>query len=302
MLFFSKWAELAIGLMLSTSLHAQNYPDFWHKYDGQIEDEEPIVSDEFSAPNFHYDKHTPDKLPLRSRHMNDRSPSFALGLGVNIPDILPFELIWLASPWMSLRTFIVPTLPFSIRVEYGRSVLATQNGLSIENPDLTVDFEGVYGPQLGSEVMVRPFRGNFYLAYGLSFRRLQLEGDLLSELILTSSAGSVETNSLISLKAKADASQFVQRVSIGWLWTFYANRCYVNFTLLGLTVPHRAQSDVRVEGKILNPNATVEVRNEIIEEAERRFAEDLSRQARDTIRPVEKLSLPIIGLSGGITF
>ncbi|MFW7379418.1 MAG: hypothetical protein ACOH5I_11460 [Oligoflexus sp.] len=233
---------------------------------------------------------------------NQQRKNWAVGLGVNIPDVFPIEAYWLPSRWISMRAFFVVPLPFKVRVEYGRSVLANQGGLSIENPDLTVDFDGTYGPQYGLETLLRPLGGVFYLGMGMSYRKLSLQGDLLSDLILTSSAGSIETNSLISLQARADTAQIVYRASLGWLWTFWDDQCYFNFTLFGLTLPQRAFSDVYMRAKILNPIATVEVRNEIIEEAERRFADDLAGQARDSLRPVERLVVPIIGLSGGFSF
>lgn len=264
---------------------AQNLPSFW------IGEEEETL------------KEKPSLRPKAKQVSgNSQRKVWAIGLGVNLPDLFPIEAYWMPSRWIGLRAFFVIPLPFDVRVEYGRSVLANQGGLSIENPDLVVDFDGIYGPQYGLETLIRPLGGNLYLGLGMSFRKLSLEGDLISDLILTSSAGSIETNSLISLQARADTAQIVYRASLGWLWTFWDDQCYLNFTLFGLTLPQRAYSNVSMRAKILNPIATVDVRNEIIEEAERRFADDLARQARESLRPVERLVAPIIGLSGGFSF
>jgi len=288
--------QMALFLASATAVNGQTYPQYWI---GDDSDQEATRDQEKVRSPIRVDR---EKTKQRLRQENKKQRQWALGLGINIPDLFPIEIYWLPSSWISLRAFGVFPLPFKVRVEYGRSVLANQGGLSIENPDLTVDFKGIYGPQYGMETLVRPFEGSFYLGFGMSYRKLSLEGDLLSDLILTSSAGSVETNSVISLRARADAAQFVYRANLGWLWTFWNDRCYINFTLLGLTLPQQASSNVRMQAKILNPIATVDVRNEIIEEAERRFADDLARQAKESIKPVERLAVPIIGLSGGFSF
>lgn len=269
------------------------------------------LQDEYAVP-FHipapagYEDKTNEAAASEKANRISQLPSsrkkWALGIGANIPDLLPIEAYWLASPSLSLRTFVAMPLPFTVRVEYERSVLARRGGLAIENPDLTVDFAGTYGPQFGLETLYHPFQSNFYLGMGMSYRQLKLLGSLLSELILTSSAGSVDTNSLISLKTKGETRQYVYRASLGWMWFFREGRSYINLTVFGITIPERAKSEVSMQAKILNPNAKIEVKNEVIEEAEQRFADDLSRKARKTIRPVERLQLPIIGLSGGISF
>jgi hypothetical protein len=230
-------------------------------------------------------------------------PRGALGFGFNIPELLPIEAYLFTHHGISWRLFAVWPLPFNVRVEYARSVLATEGGLSVENPNLNIDFDGRYGPQFGLEALFHPFDDSFYTSIGLSYRELHLAGDLLSNVILTSSAGSAELNSLISLQAEARTRQVAARASMGWLWPISEHNAYCNLNLLGAVIPiGYTFSQVSMQADIVNPVATVDVKNATIEEAERSFADDLARQAEDSLEPLESLVLPIIGISGGIYF
>ena len=80
-----------------------------------------------------------------------------LGFGLGLPEVVPVEFMMNYHNLVSVRAFYVPTVPFKIRIEYPRGVLASQDDLTIENPDLNITFDSLYGPQLGTEILIFPF-------------------------------------------------------------------------------------------------------------------------------------------------
>ena len=184
---------------------------------------------------------------------------------------------------------------FPVTVEYSRGVLAKQGAVAIENPDLEIEFEGQFGPNYGLDVQVYPFEGTFFISTGIGRRYLSLDGGLRSNLILTSSAGSIATNSEIDLRASAWVRQSIIRVSVGWEWKIFDGLGYLSFILVGYTHPMSGNSGLSMAADLVNPKATIDVENEILEEAERKFESDLEEQTRDDVEPVENLGTPFIG-------
>ncbi|SMF54782.1 hypothetical protein [Pseudobacteriovorax antillogorgiicola] len=222
---------------------------------------------------------------------------WSLGLGLNVPDIIPLEGMVRYDGLFAFRGFFVPSLPFDVKVEYSRGVLANQDGLAIENPDLTIDFDGVYGPQWGLEFLIFPFQESLYIGFGWSRRALSLEGRIDSNLILSSSAGSINTNSVISIEARARVVQTVNRISLGWKVPI--GSIYLSFNL-GYTFPEGGQSQLEMKGNIANPSAIEDISNQTIEEAERTFEADLEDQTRDDVDKVKDFEAPILGISIGM--
>ncbi len=242
----------------------------------------------------------------RGQHLQDENnptaaEKWSVGLALSIPDGLPVELRYRLLPYLDLSAFASLPIDFTVRVEYGRGVLASQSGLSIENPDLDVDFNGRYGPQYGLDLRFFPWHNRFFLSLGWGLRQLNLRGKLNSNVILTSSAGSIDTNTVIALDARAFVQQSVYRVQTGWHWRFDKSPFYLSLTV-GLSGPVAASSTAEVQTRIYNPAATVFIPNAIIQQAESQFANDLQRQTKDAIEPFRAITLPQLSLSSGFHF
>ena len=223
--------------------------------------------------------------------------SFGVGLGAILPEFFPIEGLARFKN-IGVRAFYVPSLPFNVNVEYSKGVLANEGGLAVENPDLEIKFDGTYGPQWGLELQYFPFSGSFFVSIGQSRRSLTLQGGVSSPMILTSSAGSITTNSVFEVGAKARVIQSINRVTIGWYWTIQSYS-YFSF-VLGYTFPNGGSSQVDMEANIFNPSATQSVSNTTLEDAERQFELDMEEQTKDDVASVKELSTPIMGISMGI--
>lgn len=242
----------------------------------------------------------------RSSSPQETSPRFSLGLGANIPDFFPLEGYLRFNRFLGLRVFYVPTLPFNLRVELPRDQLSSTGGITVENPDLNVKFDGKYGPQYGAEVMVFPTLGSFYVSAGISHRRLALDGGVSSDLILrsTASGSSIDTNTNFGIETQASTAQMVFRSALGWMWDIWMDRGYFNLTLIGITIPKKTSSTINVTASITNPNASDPdgaIPDALAETKAAKEAE-MEDKALDAMKPVEKLVLPLIGISTGIHF
>ena len=226
---------------------------------------------------------------------------WAIGLGLGLPDILPISVRYQPVSYFAVQSYGVFALDFDVRVEYGRGVLASQGGLSIENPDLVVNFDGRYGPQYGIDLQFLPFSNAFYTSIGLGHRMLSLDGGLTSNVILTSSAGSISTNTVVVLNASAYVRQTTYRALLGWHWKVFEKRFFIDFSF-GYSGPLASDSNTDVRANIVNPAATIDIPNTAIEAAERQFETDLKRQTKESVEPIESLGLPHLALSGGFHF
>lgn len=250
----------------------------------------------FKKSSKKYKKRRKRKHRKSSRILSD----IAIGLGMNIPDIIPIEFYYKFSPYFSFRGFLALKIPFNIRVELPADELSSSNGFIVENPDLNVTFKAHYGPQYGLEFMYFPWGENFYCSLGASFRKLAINGGTESNLILRSAdrQTAVSTNTTISLHADADTSQYVVRSTIGY-FVKTANRIYMNF-YLGYTKPYKASSNIDITGNIFNPNLENAEHDSATREWIASKELELEDEAEEAIKPAEKLALPIIGLSMGI--
>lgn len=305
------FAPLFTSLILMTSLMSNNTaigsPQF-NSDDGDTQD--VLMASSFGPPNSELRKSRkkniePSRSSMDSPNQRDQIQYF-LGLGANIPDLFPIEGYARFNSFIALRLFYVPTIPFHLRVEMPRDELTSKGGIVVENPDLNIKFDCRYGPQYGAEFVVFPWLGSFYMTAGLSHRQLEMKGGVASNLILKSkdSGTSINTNTDFGIQTDASTSQLVFRTTMGWMWNVWADRGYFNLTLIGITIPKKTHSSINVEATITNPNASDpsgSVPDAITETKAAKEAE-MEDKALDAMKPVERLILPIIGLSGGFRF
>lgn len=239
------------------------------------------------------------KKPSKSRKSGRLR--YGLGIGLNVPDLVPLEGWVRFGNFAALRLFVVPEIPFNIRVEMPDDEVGGQDNITVAHPDLIIPFDAVYGPQYGVEAAFFPFGGTFYVGGGVSFRKLRLKGLVESSLILKtdSAAGSTETNSIFSIGADGTTSQYVLRTSLGFFWELRGGS-YFNLVLLGLTQPYKAGSTVTVTADMTNPKAVNPTADKALDAFKADKEIEMEDKALIAMRPAEELVLPMIGLSIGI--
>lgn len=236
----------------------------------------------------------------KSQKKKKSSMNIALGVGLGFPDMVPFEALVTFSRSLKLRAFMSPTIPFNIIVEMPRDEIENNSGIILEHPPLNIHFDAKYGPQYGLEALYFPGGGSFYFSGGLSFRKLAIEGAISSPLTLKTSVGdAVETNTIFSVGASAQTSQYVGRFSIGFLWNMPGNM-YFNLTALGITMPYRAHSNIDVTADITNPKSPTQELNTALQEFKITKEIEMKDKALKQMVPAEELILPVVGLSIGI--
>ena len=229
-------------------------------------------------------------------------PRVAFGVGLDVPELFPLEAYFFYNKWLSIRSFYVWPLPYKVRVEMPRDVVS-KKGFIVEHPDLNINFQLIYGPQYGWETMVFPFRGRFHLFGGASYRSLRLKGVVQSNLILRAEAGGepLETNSSVRIEADAATSQYVARAGLGYLYVAPMG-LYFNF-FAGYSRPYATKSGVEVKAAVVNTRASNQADvNAALEGFKEAKEAEMEATALKQMRPVEKLALPILGLSLGVYF
>lgn len=235
-----------------------------------------------------------------SRTNRPSKPRYGFGLGVNLPDLVPFSFRYRQSRFWSLKVFLVPTIPFNIKVEMPEDRISSKNGIVLSHPEYEVNFEANYGPQYGMELIINPFGGNFYLGAGLSFRKLAISGGISSPLSLSvqGSDSTISTNSIFSIDAAASTSQYVLRLSTGLHWNLFGGY-FINIGI-GITKPYKANSSFSSTSAIINPRSPTQRISDALLEFKNQEDLKMKEKALEAMIPVEKLVLPIIGLEIGI--
>lgn len=246
--------------------------------------------------------HTGLQKPKKERKLAKKK-RLGIDVGMHFPDMTPIGVFYRFSTSYALRGFISPQWPFNIKVEFPEDTISSQNGITLSHPDLNAHFDATYGPQWGLEGYYFPFQGSFYLALGASYRRLLLDGRVSSSLNLeVPGQESVSTNSIFSIKAKADTSQYVLRSAVGFHWPLIFWNSYAELILLGVSLPFSAHSHVSVSGDIINPKAPDQVLSEALATFKAEKEVEMEQKAKEAMRPVEELILPMIGVRFGVYF
>jgi hypothetical protein len=238
------------------------------------------------------------------------NPTFALGVGANLPEVLPFEGFVFFGKHFGLRLFYTPEIPFNIRVEMPSDVISTKKGVGVANPDFTIRMKAVYGAHYGAEALVFPWGGSFFVAAGASHRAMRLSGSAKSPILVCSliqaaqeppcpdPEARIETATELELKADAHTSALLTRASLGWFW-HVGGAGYLSF-VAGATKPTRIRSSVDVEANLDSPSSEDPDITGALAEVKTEREADLRDKALKEMRPVEEKVLPIIGLSAGI--
>ncbi len=157
-------------------------------------------------------------------------PRFAIGGGLNVPELTPISGYMIFGKYFALRAFYSPPIPFKIRVEMPSDIISTKKKIGVANPDFTIRFKASYGPQYGFEGLVFPTGGTFFISAGGSFRQIDLRGETKSPLYVCSlieaakdpPCGDPEkrltTSTEIELSAEARSTALLARGGAGWMW------------------------------------------------------------------------------------
>ena len=225
----------------------------------------------------------------------------SIGIGLNFPDIFPIETHWRFSDSLSLKFFLVPKVPFNIRVEMPSDQVSSKDGILIEHPDFNVNFKANYGPQYGVEAKYFPFLKNLYIFGGLNYRSLSLDGNVSSPLIIRSDITTgFETNSQFTIRAQSKTYQYIARAGLGFHWQL-PNGSYIDLLLAGVTQPIRSKSSISVQTKIENPKAPTQREGDAINAFKTEKEKEMEEKALDELNPAENQVLPLIGVSFGIS-
>lgn len=242
----------------------------------------------------------------KTKRIGELASTYGLGLGMNMPEIFPIESYYILNEYVTFRGFFVLPIPFDLNVNLPEGQASSKkSGIAIRNPELDIQFDAVYGPQYGVEALFFPFGDELYLSMGLSYRTLNLDGGFTSNVIIMAQATgqAIKTDTEVSLYADATTAQFVTRMNIGWIWkdrTLMGQGFYTNLTLLGLTKPYKAHSQIKINGDVRNPTLKNSAEDEELQAWIQQKEKELEQKALKSMRVVEELSLPIIGISFGI--
>jgi hypothetical protein len=237
-------------------------------------------------------------------------PRVAIGAGLNVPELLPFEAYLLFGKYFAIRTFYTPVLPFNIRIEMPADVISTKKGIGVANPDFTIRMRAEYGAHYGAEAMYFPFGKSFFLAAGASHRRMRLTGDAKSPILVCSLIEAakdppcadpdarLQTQTELQISADATTTALLGRGAIGGFW--HVGRFGYFMMNLGYTKPLRIRRNVEVVTNVDGPSSNdPEITGAIAEVKAEREAE-LEKKALQEMRPVEERPLPIFGIAAGI--
>ncbi len=241
-------------------------------------------------------------LPAKSPAASNGTVKFGAGVGLDLPDIVPVELVGWTKYW-GFRAFVSPPIGFDVRVEFPDDLISSNKGVEIEHPALNFSMDATYGPNYGAEVLVFPFGGGFFVDAGLSQRKFRLKGGVASPLIIrpAGSTESLTTKTIFGVNADAETVATMARASIGWIWRIF-DAGYMKLSIIGAAVPVAAHTHAKVEAVVDAPG----VENDDIQGAMAELKQAKEAELRDKAvtesKPAEELKMPIIGLSLGYIF
>ncbi len=239
-------------------------------------------------------------------------PRMALGVGLSVPELLPIEGYFFFGKYAGLRLFYTPPMHFNIRVEMPADVVSTKKGVAVANPDFDIRFKATYGAHYGAEAMVFPFAGSFFLASGLSHRRMKLVGDAQSPVLVCSIIeaakdppcgdpnASIRTRTELAIHADAETSALLARGAIGGFWNVGSFGYFM--VNLGATKPVKVYRDVKVTTDLDTPEAEDEEVKGALAQVKSEREADLDAKAVKAMRPVDEKLLPIFGIAAGVRF
>ena len=239
-------------------------------------------------------------------------PRALLGVGLNIPELVPIEGYLLFGRHFGLRAFYTPSLPFNLRVEMPADVISSsRQGVSVANPDFNIRLKASYGAHYGIEALGFPMGGSFFIAAGVSHRRMRLSGEARSPILVCSSieaqkeppcpdaAARIQTDTELTIATDVETSALLTRFAVGWIWDI-GSFGYLTLNA-GATKPTKITRSIKVDANVDAPGDDSELTGALAAVKADREA-DLAAKALKEMRPVEEKLLPILGLSAGIRF
>jgi len=239
-------------------------------------------------------------------------PRFALGGGVNLPEFVPIEAYMFFGKYFAIRGFYTPPLPFNIRVEMPSDILSTKKKIGVANPDFTIKFKAVYGPQYGFEGLYFPTGKSFFVSGGGSFRQIELSGHTKSPLYVCSlqevaknppcgdESKRLTTSTQIELAADTITTSLVARGAMGWMWD--VGRVGY-FTLYGgYAKPFNIKKNASITANLDSPQTEDEALTGALEQFKAEKEAELRDKALSEIGPSTEKPLPILGISFGVRF
>lgn len=251
--------------------------------------------------------------PKSDRPTEERDLKFGLGMGTGIPELGLFEGFVRFGSYLGLRLYAMPVLPFNIRIEMPADVISTKKGIGVANPDYTIHLKALYGPQVGMDGQIFPFKGAFHIFFGLGYQKFVLTGTTRSGVLICSifdaakdppcgnATSALKTRSELELDARLDSHSFVGRGGLGWQWIFF-DTVYMRL-VLGMAQPLAVHSDVKVQANIIAPGyESDEILQGALGEVKAAKEAEMQEKARAEVRPYLEKRLPLLGLSLGYSF
>ena len=244
---------------------------------------------------------------------NDWVPELAVGIGANIPEILPIDAHLVFAKWFRLRLFYSPEIPFKARVEMPSDVISTKNGVAVANPDFIIRMNASYGPSYGAEAMVVPLANSFFLSGGMSVRAFKLEGNARSGILVCSNIEAAKeppcgdpearltTRTELVVSAKAKTQSTLLRASAGWLWQIADSGFFSIYGGLARPIGNKRTADVTTGIDSKGGDSNEEVPSALARVKVEKEAE-LEAKALKEMEPYDKKVIPILGLGGGFHF
>jgi hypothetical protein len=227
----------------------------------------------------------------------------ALGVGIDLPDFMPIELLWWTH-YFGARIFYAPAFKFPITIEMPDDIISTKNNIIVEHSALNIQLDAKYGANWGAEFSYFPFAGSFFLGTGISFRQFHIEGGAQAPLSLRpgGSEEKITTMTEFGVRTNTITKAFLLRLSAGWIWRIFDN-FYSKLTVIGIASPYLPHNNIEAQVIIDSPTTSdpFEVSEALAELKENKESE-LRAKAKEQIGPAENQIWPIIGLSFGIVF
>lgn len=237
-------------------------------------------------------------------------PSYALGIGLGIPEILPLDGYAFFGRYFALHVFYMPSLPFKARVEIPTDVISAKQGSAVANPDFTVFFKGSYGAAYGADLMAFPFAGSFFVGAGISQRRLGIRGNAESPILACSLLEAakeppcgdpnarLEFKTKLALTADVSTAAFVNRLHAGW-FARIGNAGYLTFHF-GYARPWSIHRNVSVKASLDSPSAADDEITGALAEIRAEKEDEMRRKVLQQVQPLDEKGLPILAIGTGI--
>jgi hypothetical protein len=237
-------------------------------------------------------------------------PRFAVGAGLNVPELIPFEAYMMFGKYFAIRSFYTPILPFNVRIEMPADVISTKKGIGVANPDFTIRMKAEYGAHYGAEAMIFPFGQSFFIAGGGSHRRMRLQGAAQSPILVCSLIEAakdppcadpntrLQTQTELGIAADATTTAILGRAAIGGFW--HIGRYGYFMMNMGYSKPLRIRRDVDIETTVDGPSSSDQDISGAIAEVKNEREIELEKKAMQEMRPVEEKPLPIFGIAAGV--